>query len=86
MALRRNLQRRSLIVGTLIIVAGLIAASDSLHEETEAIIVWAEAMISEAPLLGMLVFVLLAMLSAASVVALRAPRCEPPTGLLKPMR
>lgn len=64
MALRRNLQRRFLIVGTLIIVAGLIAASDSLHEETEAVIIWAEAMISEVPLLGMLVFVLFAMLSA----------------------
>ncbi len=64
MALRRNLQRRSLIIGTLIIVAGLIAASGFLHEETEAFIFWTEAIISEAPFLGMLVFVLLAMLSA----------------------
>lgn len=64
MALRRNLRRRFLIVGMLIIVAGLIAASDTLHDQTEAIIFWTEGMISQAPLLGMLVFVLLAMLSA----------------------
>lgn len=64
MAFRRNLQRRFLVVGALIIVAGLIAASDSLHQETEAIVFWTEGMIAEAPLLGMLVFVLLAMLSA----------------------
>ena len=64
MALRRNLQRRLLILGMLIIVVGLIAASDTLHDQTEAIIVWAEDLISRAPLLGMLVFLLLAMLSA----------------------
>ena len=64
MAFRENLQRRFIVVGTLIIVAGLIAASDSLRQETEAIIFWTERMISEAPLLGMLVFVFLAMLSA----------------------
>lgn len=64
MAIRRKLQRHFLVVGTLIIVAGLIAASDTLHDKTEAIIYWTEGMISQAPLLGMLVFVLLAMLSA----------------------
>jgi uncharacterized membrane protein YdjX (TVP38/TMEM64 family) len=64
MALRGDLQRRFLSVGALVIVVGLIAASDSLREETEAIVFWAEGMISAAPLLGMLVFVLLAMLSA----------------------
>lgn len=64
MALRQNIQRRFLVVGALIIVAGLIAASESLHQETEAIIFWTEGMIAGAPLLGMLVFVLLAMLSA----------------------
>lgn len=64
MALRRNLRRHLLIVGMLIIVAGLIAASDTLHDKTEAIIFWTEGLISQAPLLGMLVFLLLAMLSA----------------------
>jgi uncharacterized membrane protein YdjX (TVP38/TMEM64 family) len=64
MALRRNLQRHLLIVGLLIVVAGLIAASDTLHVRTEAIIFWTENLIAQAPLLGMLVFLLLAMLSA----------------------
>jgi uncharacterized membrane protein YdjX (TVP38/TMEM64 family) len=64
MAFRRHLRRHLLIVGLLIIVAGLIAASDTLHDKTEAIIFWTEGVISQAPLLGMLVFVLLAMLSA----------------------
>ena len=64
MAIRRNLRRHILIVGMLIIVAGLIVASDTLHDRTEAIIFWAEGLISQAPLLGMIVFVLLAMISA----------------------
>lgn len=64
MAFRRNLRRHFLVVGMLIIAAGLIAASDTLHDKTEVIIFWTEEMISRAPLLGMLVFVLLAMLSA----------------------
>jgi len=64
MAIRRNLQRHLLVLGALIIVAGLVAASDTLHDRTQEIIVWTEDIISQAPLLGMLVFVLLAMLSA----------------------
>jgi uncharacterized membrane protein YdjX (TVP38/TMEM64 family) len=64
MVIRRNLRRHILIVGMLIIVAGLIAASDTLHDKTEAIVFWAEGLISQAPLLGMIVFVLLAMISA----------------------
>jgi len=64
MALSRNLQRHLLIIGLLIVVAGLIAASDTLHDRTEAIIFWTENLIAQAPLLGMLVFLLFAMLSA----------------------
>lgn len=64
MAFRRNLQRHLLIVGMLIIAAGLVAASDTLHDRMEEIILWTESLISQAPLLGMLMFVLLAMLSA----------------------
>jgi len=64
MVIRRNLRRHILIVGMLIIVAGLIAASDTLHDKTEVIVFWAEGLISQAPLLGMIVFVLLAMISA----------------------
>jgi membrane protein YqaA with SNARE-associated domain len=37
---------------------------DTLHDQTEQIIVWIEALISRFPVLGMLVFVLLAMVSA----------------------
>ncbi len=64
MAIRRNLQRHLLVLGGLIAIAGFIAASDTLHDATQAVILWAEDLISRAPLLGMVVFVLLAMLSA----------------------
>ena len=64
MAIRRNLQRHLLVFGTLIIIAGLVTASDTLHDRTQEIVVWCEGIISQMPLVGMLVFVLLAMLSA----------------------
>ena len=64
MTIRDRLQRHTLIIGTIIIIAGLFAASDTLHDKSEQIILWTEAAISEAPFLGMLLFVLLAMLSA----------------------
>lgn len=64
MAARRSFQRHLLVVGTLIIVVGIVAATDTLHDKMQEIIVWTEGIISQAPLLGMLVFVLLAMLSA----------------------
>lgn len=59
-----HLQRHIVIVGLLIIVAGLIAASQALHEKADQLIVWSEALIAMEPALGMAVFVLLAMLSA----------------------
>ena len=62
--LRRNLQRHLLIVGLLIVVAGLITASDALHDRTAAIIFWTQNLIAQAPLAGMLVFLLLVMASA----------------------
>jgi uncharacterized membrane protein YdjX (TVP38/TMEM64 family) len=64
MAFRRNLQRHLVSIGLLIFLAGLFAASDTLHGKTEAIVVWTENLISQAPLLGMLAFLSLAMLSA----------------------
>ena len=64
MSIRDRLQRHTLIIGSIIVIAGLFAASDTLHDKSEQIILWTEAAISEAPLLGMLLFVLLAMLSA----------------------
>jgi len=64
MTVRHSLQRRIVIVGTFIILAGLFTASDTLHDRTAEIIVWTEGAISQAPILGMVVFVGLAMLSA----------------------
>jgi uncharacterized membrane protein YdjX (TVP38/TMEM64 family) len=45
-------------------VAGLITASDTLHDRTEEIIIWTEGVVSQAPILGMVLFVLLSMVSA----------------------
>lgn len=64
MNIRDYLPRHIVIVGILIVVAGLVAASDTLHDRTDAIIVWTESVISQAPALGMLLFVLLSMVSA----------------------
>ena len=59
MPIRHTLQRHILVIGSIVVVAGLIAASDTLHGQTEQIIVWIEALISRFPVLGMLVFILL---------------------------
>lgn len=64
MNIREILQRHIIIVGILIVVVGLITASERLHDRAEDLIVWTEGLISQAPALGMLVFVLLAMISA----------------------
>jgi len=64
MTIHRGLQRHIVIVGILIIAAGFIAASETLHDRTDELIVWSERLIALQPLLGMAVFVLLAMLSA----------------------
>lgn len=64
MNIREILRRHIIIVGTLIVLVGLIAASDELHNSAEELIVWTEGFISHAPVLGMVVFVLLAMISA----------------------
>jgi len=64
MNIREYLQRHIVIVGILIVVVGLVAASDTLHNRTEEIIVWIEGVISQAPVLGMVLFVLLSMVSA----------------------
>ena len=64
MNIREYLQRHIVIVGILIVLVGLVAASDTLHNRTEEIIVWIEGVISQAPVLGMVLFVLLSMVSA----------------------
>jgi len=63
-SIREYLQRHIVIVGILIVVAGLITASDTLHDRTAEIIVWTEGVVSQAPVLGMVLFVLLSMVSA----------------------
>jgi len=63
----RPYERYILILGVVVILAGLIAASDALHAKSEEIIVFAEGVISRVPVLGMLLFVLLTMVSAMLV-------------------
>ncbi|MGB5625963.1 MAG: VTT domain-containing protein [Woeseiaceae bacterium] len=63
-AVHHRLQRHMVLVGLLITLAGLIAASDTLHDKADALIVWAEHLIALNPHLGMAAFVLIAMLSA----------------------
>ncbi|NCF20034.1 MAG: TVP38/TMEM64 family protein [Haliea sp.] len=58
------MQRNIIVVGLAILAAGLIAASDALHDGTGEIIAWMQGTISQAPLLGIVGFVLLAMISA----------------------
>jgi len=64
MARRRNLQHNLVIVGLVIVVAGLVTASDTLHGKSETVLLWAENFIAQAPYLGMLAFLVLTMLSA----------------------
>lgn len=62
--IHEHLQRHIVIVGLLIIAAGLIAASKTLHQKADQLIIWSESLIATEPVLGMAAFVLLAMLSA----------------------
>ena len=64
MKVRYNLQRHIIGVGMLIIVVGLFSASDMLHGGTEDVIAWIEGIIVQAPVVGIVLFVLLAMASA----------------------
>jgi uncharacterized membrane protein YdjX (TVP38/TMEM64 family) len=57
-------QRQVLIVGALIIAAGLFAASDVVHARVAELLEICEAVMSEFPVLGMAMFVLLAAASA----------------------
>ena len=61
---RKHLRQRLAIVGALIIVVGLVTASDTLHDRAAEVVSLAEGAIAQSPLLGMSVFVLLAMVSA----------------------
>jgi uncharacterized membrane protein YdjX (TVP38/TMEM64 family) len=61
---RRRLLRHIVSIGILIIVVGIISASQFLHDYADALIVWSESVIAVRPYLGMAVFVGIAMLSA----------------------
>lgn len=57
-------QRHALVLGGLIIVAGLVAASDALHSRAAELLAYCEALIRDFPVLGVALFVLLAAASA----------------------
>ncbi len=60
----RRLLRHIVIVGIVVIALGVIAASQSLHDYADAVIVWCEGLIAMRPYLGMAVFIILSMFSA----------------------
>ena len=64
MTVHNKLRRHIVTVGLLIVAAGLISASETLHDKADTLIVWAESVIELSPHIGMAVFVLIAMLSA----------------------
>ncbi len=59
-----RLQRTFIVVGLTILAVGFIASSDTLHRGINEIFIWLQNAISETPVLGMIGFVLLAMVSA----------------------
>jgi len=61
---RHAFRRRLLIVGAIVAVAGLIAASDALNSRSEHILEMARTVIASHPAAGMALFLLLAMISA----------------------
>ncbi len=56
--------RRVVALIVLVVVAGLVVASDTLHDSMGEIVLWSERLIARAPLAGMVAFVVLSMLSA----------------------
>ena len=64
MSTRHAYHRHILFLGIIIIAAGFITGSDALHTKIEDMLAASEAIISRFPILGMVLFVLLAMVSA----------------------
>ena len=64
MKIRDAFNRHILLLGLLIIIAGLIAGTESLLDKSHEIIMLAEGAITDYPVLGRLLFVLLALASA----------------------
>lgn len=60
----RAFGKHIVLLGLVVIVATMIVVSDTLHARSEEIIALAESVIGQFPVLGVLVFVLLAMASA----------------------
>jgi uncharacterized membrane protein YdjX (TVP38/TMEM64 family) len=61
---QHRLLRHIVSVGIVIIVVGIVAASSTLHDYADVLIVWIEGLIAEQPYVGMAAFVGMAMLSA----------------------
>ena len=64
MNLSRREERQALLIGSLIVFAGIVAASNTLYDSAQEIIIWAEGLILRSPEVGMLIFVLISMISA----------------------
>ncbi|MGI9228033.1 MAG: TVP38/TMEM64 family protein [Gammaproteobacteria bacterium] len=64
MTIRNLFHKRIVLLGTIIILAALIVNVDVLYEISDEIIVFSEKIISQFPILGMLLFVILAIVSA----------------------
>jgi len=64
MRIRDAFNRHILVLGALIIIAGLIAGTETLLDKSHEIIMLVESAIIEYPVLGKLLFVLLALVSA----------------------
>ena len=56
--------RRVVALIVLVVVAGLVVSSDTLHGGMGEVVLWSERLIARAPLAGMVAFVVLSMLSA----------------------
>ena len=64
MKIQDAFNRHILLLGMLIIIAGLIAGTETLLDKSHEIIMLAESTITDRPVLGKLLFVLLALVSA----------------------
>jgi uncharacterized membrane protein YdjX (TVP38/TMEM64 family) len=58
------LPRRLAALTALAVLAGLVVASDALHDRIAEVVLWSEGVIARAPVAGMAAFVVLSMLSA----------------------
>jgi len=64
MTIRNTVNKRILLLGVILIAAALVVKIDILYINIEELIMLAETIISRHPVLGMLIFVLLAIVSA----------------------